>query len=124
MLLTSLLIGAVLAAGVVAYWDKIKTWLNSVFVDAIERTLGYSARNTAQRAIAVVDRLVDKLRNTSVVYSKKSPTATYFDKTTIISEAGIYDVEEDMRKFLSENNNHVERTFTYDKNMQEFVYEN
>lgn len=123
MILTSLLFGAVLAAGVIAYWDKIKKWLNSVFVDAIERSLGYSARNAAQRAIAVVDRLMDKVRNTSVVYSKKSPSDTYFDKTTLVCEANVLDVEDDMIKELRKNNNHMSKEFIYDKRAQEFVYE-
>lgn len=123
MILTSMIIaGVAVAIGVGVYWDRIKAWLNNTFADAIERTLGYSARNTAQKAIAAVDQVMDKVRNVSRIYSKESLSATKYDRVTIISEASITNVEEDMRDFLKENNGHATRTFDYDKQLQEFVY--
>lgn len=99
--------GAVMAR----FWDSIKNWLNNVAADAVERAFGYSARNNIQKAIAIVDKLVDKIRNTSTIYTKKTPTATYFDKTTVVSEAGIMDIEADVVKTIAEHNNQMVMDF-------------
>ena len=112
---TLMVIGALFlgSAALVRFWDDIKNWLNNVAADAVERNFGYSARQNIQKAVAVVDLLVSKIRNKSIVYSKKSPTDTYFDKTTITAETGIQNVEEDVKRELINNGNRLTQTYEY-----------
>ena len=108
-------LSAVIAGGIMmsAFWDEIKSWLNRVAADAIERTFGFAARNRMQKAVAVVDRLVGKIRNTSTIYTKKTATATYFDKTTIVSEAREQSVDTKVLEKLEENHNRLIQEFQY-----------
>lgn len=108
-----ILLGAAAAGALVYFWDEIRDWLNSVAADAVERAFGYSARNTLHRAVACVDRLMYKLKNKSVVYSKKSPSSLYFDKTTITCEIGIEDVDEDVLSEFEKNDNRLIQEFKY-----------
>lgn len=94
-------VGAVLATCLIAFWDTIKEWLNTVAADAVERALGYGARERMHKAIAFVDRIVNNIRNQAVIYTKKFENDLYFDKTTIIAECSIRDIEKDV---LSEIN--------------------
>ena len=112
---TLLMIGALILGGaaLVHFWDDIKNWLNTVAADAVERNFGYAARQNIQKAVAVVDLFISKIRNKSVVYSKPTPTATYFDKTTIIAETGIENVEADVLKELRRNDHRLEQVFEY-----------
>ena len=112
---TLMVIGALFLGGaaLVRFWDDIKNWLNNVAADAVERTFGYSARQNIQKAVAVVDLLISKIRNKSIVYSKKSSTDTYFDKTTITAETGIENVEEDVMRELRNNGNRLTQTYEY-----------
>ena len=108
------ILGAIMGgAALVAFWDDIKNWLNTVAADAVEKTFGYSARQNIHKAVAVVDKIIDKIKNNSVVYSKKSPTSTYFDKTTITAETGIENIEEDVLKELNKNGGRITQTFDY-----------
>ncbi|MFJ8258559.1 hypothetical protein ACIQ4Z_15030 [Peribacillus asahii] len=84
-----------LAAGVlVTFWDEIKQWLNQVAADAVEKVFGYKARQTMHRAIAKIDRVMDKVRNTSTIYTKKNPLDTHFVKTDIIAEAPVHEIDQ------------------------------
>lgn len=105
--------GALVASALVKFWDSIRNWLNTVAADAVERNLGYSARNTMQKAVAIIDRTMDKLKNRSVIYTKKNPSDTYFDKTTIMSEARVANMDDDILMEIEKNGNHITQTFTY-----------
>lgn len=100
-------------AAIVHFWDDIKSWLNQVAGNAVEKMFGYQARQNIHRAIAIVDRVMDKIKNTSFIYSKKSPTSTYFDKTTVTAEIGIQNVEADVLKELQKNGNRLTQEFSY-----------
>lgn len=88
-----ILAGAVLTGVIATFWEDIRGWLNSVAADFVEKHLGYGARERMHRAVATVNKVMNKLRNTSVVYSKKNRLDTYYDKTTIVSEAPIYEID-------------------------------
>ena len=107
------LAGAFLAGCLVHFWDDIKEWLNTVAADAVERAFGYNARACMHRAIATVDRFMSKLKNTSVVYSKKNPSDLYFDKTTIRCEMNTSEVDEDVWAEFDKNNNRLIQEFVY-----------
>ena len=114
MILETFLILGALAGGaaLVHFWDDIKDWLNHVAGDAVEKMFGYQARQNIHKAIAIIDRVVSKIKNTSIIYSKKSPTATYFDKTTVTAETGVQNVEADVLKELSNNGNRLTQEFS------------
>ncbi|SHF27828.1 hypothetical protein [Schwartzia succinivorans] len=117
MLLTTIgfcLIGALaLGAILTRFWDSIKNWLNTVAADAVEKHLGYSWRNKMQKAVSMVDRVMNRLKNRSVVYTKESPTATYFNKTTITSEAPVSSIDEDILAEIENHGNHIVQEFEY-----------
>lgn len=99
MLLAALgwmLLGGVVVGALVKYWDEIKDWLNNVAADFVERHLGYNARQRMQRATSKVDRIMSKIRNTSVVYTRKNRLDNYMDKTTIIGEQDVYEVNQEV----------------------------
>jgi hypothetical protein len=96
------LLGAVATAALVTFWDDIKEWLNNVAADAVERVFGYGARNTMHRAIAKVDRVMNKVRSKSTIFAKQNKLDTHFVKTEIVAEAPVYEVDngilEEIRK--------------------------
>lgn len=94
------------------FWEGLAKWLNHVAADAVEKALGYGARQRMHRAIAVIDRLVNKIRNTATVYTKKNNYDTHFDKTTIVSECDDYEIGEDVLEEIRKKN----------KIVQEFEY--
>ncbi len=98
---TMVLIGLLLGAALVAFWNSIKNWLNTVAADWVEKKLGYGARNRMHKAVAMVDRVMQKVRNRAVIYTKRYDNDLYFDKTTIVCETGIENVEEDVRKEIA-----------------------
>ncbi len=95
------------------FWDGIKNWLNNVAADAVEHAFGYSARNKLQKAVSIVDKVDNKLKNTSVIYAKQSPTDTYFDKVTVTCEADVADIDNDIIKEIEKHNNRMSQTFEY-----------
>lgn len=99
MLLAALgwmLLGGAVVGVLVKYWDEIKDWLNNVAADFVEKHLGYNARQRMQRATSKVDRIMSKIRNTSVVYTKRDRLDNYMDKTTIIGEEDVYEVNQEV----------------------------
>lgn len=73
MLLTTIgffIAGAVIVGALARFWDDIKNWLNTVAADAVEAHLGYSARNNMQKAVAIVDRILNVVKNKSIIYTK------------------------------------------------------
>jgi hypothetical protein len=87
------LVGSVAAGFLVTFWDEIRQWLNQVAADAVEKVFGYKARQAMHRAVAKIDRVMDKVRNTSTVYTKKNPLDTHFVKTDIVAEEQVYEID-------------------------------
>lgn len=117
MLLTTIgfcIVGGLIAGAILTkFWDSIRTWLNTVAADAVEKQFGYSWRNKMQKAVSIVDRVANKLKNHSVVYTKESPNAIYFNKTTITAEAPVYSIEDDVLEEIEKNGNHIIQEFEY-----------
>ena len=104
MLLTTcawILLGIVVGAALVAFWDDIKHWLDTVAADWVEQQFGYNARYRMHKAVAMVDRVMQEVRNRAVIYTKRYASDLYFDKTTITCETGIENIEEDVRKEIA-----------------------
>lgn len=97
-----LVTGVVLTGVIASFWEDIRGWLNSVAADLVEKHLGYGARQRMHRAVSTINKGVNKLRNTSVVYTKKNELDAYYDKTTMVSEAPIYEID---NKVIEEINN-------------------
>ena len=94
LLIGAWVIGSVIAAGaLITFWDKIASWLNNVAADVVEEAFGYSARNKMQRAVAKIDRVMDKIRNRSTIFVKENRLETHYLKTEIEAEADVYDVD-------------------------------
>jgi hypothetical protein len=99
MLLAALgwaLVGGLLVGAIATFWDEIKDWLNNVAADFVEKHLGYNARTKMQKAISTADKVMNKIRNTSVVYTKKDRLDNYYDKTTIVGEEEVYEVKQEV----------------------------
>lgn len=105
--------GAVAVSCLVAFWDGIKNWLDNVAADWVERHLGYNARTHMQKAVSIVNRIVNKIRNKTVVYSKRNSTDLYFDKTTIVAEAPVSSIDEDVLEEIRKNQNQIVQEFVY-----------
>ncbi|MEH7009212.1 hypothetical protein V7087_00075 [Neobacillus niacini] len=88
-----ILLGVAVGTVLITFWDDIRNWLNQVAADAVERVFGYKARQAMHRAIAKVDRIMDKVRNTSTIYTKRDPLATHFVKTDIVAEDSVYEID-------------------------------
>lgn len=97
-----ILLGAAIAGSIGFFWDNIRVWLNNTAANAVERVLGYSARQKMHRAIAKIDRVMGKVRNRSVVFTKKNQLDTMYDKVTLYSEASYYEISEDVLKEISQ----------------------
>lgn len=106
------LLGTVAVSCLVTFWDEIRVWLNNTAANAVERVLGYGARQRMHRAVARIDRVVNVIRNQTVVYTKRNSLDTYYDKTTLLAEAQPYEISEDVLKELSKKGQLVE-TFEY-----------
>lgn len=114
MALGFILAGAAVGGAIlVSFWDEIKSWLNSVAADAVERHLGYSARNRIQKATAAIDRVVSKLKNTSTVYTKQASSDCYFDKTTLVMEADCSDFSPQVLGEIRKHGDRVVQEFNY-----------
>lgn len=116
MILTTIgfiIAGAVLAGALLCFWDDIKEWLNTVAANAVERAFGYAARDKMHKAVACIDKVADKIKNTSVVYSKRDVTELYFDKTTITAEADASSLHEDILAEFNKHNNRLVQEFNY-----------
>ena len=107
-------IAGAIAVGALSYfWDDIKQWLNTVAADAVERAFGYNARQQMHKAVAVVDRVFQKLKNTSTVYSKRNDSDLYYDKTTIHCEIGVEEVTEEVLAEFDKRGQRLVQEFCY-----------
>ena len=113
LLAAGIIAGALLTAAVVKFWDSIRGWLDNVAADFVEKHLGYNARQKMHKAVSVVGKVMDKVRNTSTIYSKKNRLDTYYDKTTIVAEQPVYKVDSDVLKAIEENKGKLTQEFTY-----------
>ena len=84
------------------FWNEIRDWLNNTAANAVESVLGYNARKGMQKAICVVDRVVNTVRNRAVIYTKKERLSTYMDKVTIEAKASVYEIDEEVLKEIRE----------------------
>jgi|LSQX01.1.fsa_nt_gb hypothetical protein len=91
-----IMLGAAVTACLVTFWDEIRIWLNNTAADAVEKVLGYGARERMHRAIAKIDKVINKLKNKTVIYTKKTELEAYYDKTTIVSEAPLYEINSEV----------------------------
>lgn len=108
-----IILGAAVATAVLyKFWDNIKQWLNNTAANTIEKALGYGARSRMHRAVATIDRLMNKIRNTTIVYTKKNELDTHFHKTTLYAEADIYSIDEGVLKEI-ENKKILVNEFIY-----------
>ena len=82
----------------IKFWNNIKNWLNNTAANAVERVLGYGARERMHRAVATIDKAMNKIRNRTVIYTKKNNLDTHFHKTTLEAEASIYPIDEGILK--------------------------
>jgi len=97
-----ILVGAVLTGALLMFWNEIRDWLNNTAANAVESVLGYNARKGMQKAICVVDRVVNTVRNRAVIYTKKERLSTYMDKVTIEAKAPVYEIDEEVLKEIRE----------------------
>lgn len=102
----------VVAIALTKFWDQIRMWLNNTAANAVERVLGYGARTRMHRAIATIDRVMDKIKNTTVVYTKRNELDTHYHKTTLESKASVYSIDEGVLKAI-EDQGRVIQEFSY-----------
>lgn len=103
-----ILIGTVAASCLITFWDDIRVWLNNTAANAVERVLGYGARERMHKATAKIDRIVNKIRNNTVVFTKKSNLEAYYDKTTIVAETSTYEIPDDVINEINKNGSIVQ----------------
>lgn len=103
------MIGWVIAIGTVFaflalryFWEDIASWLNNTAANAVERVLGYDARRAMQRAVCRVSRVVDRLKNRAVVYSKRNVWDTHYDKVTLEASVPVYEIDDDVLQEIKE----------------------
>lgn len=108
------LLGIVVTACLITFWDEIRVWLNNVAADAVEKVLGYAARERMHRSIVKIDRVMNKIRNRSVVYTKKTKLDSLYDKTTLLSEVSIHEISDEIINEISKS----------DELIEEFEYRN
>ena len=64
-------VGLAATAITVAYWDRIKNWLNTVVADRLEKVMGYGARKRLHHAVSIADRVAGGIRNRLFIYVQK-----------------------------------------------------
>lgn len=100
--LLGLAAGALLGAAFVAFWDDIRNWLNNTAANFVERVLGYGARTRMHRAISTIDRVMDVVRNRTIVYTKRNNLDTMYDKVTMEADAAPYEISSDVLKKIKD----------------------
>ena len=102
------LIGALVATFLVKFWDDVKNWLNVTAANAVGKALGYNAREKMHKAVVRVDRVMDKLRNRSEIYTKRNTFDAYYDKTTMVAEVDSYEIDSDVLNEVNKQKEIVE----------------
>ncbi|MEO1815529.1 MAG: hypothetical protein ABGU93_08075 [Acetobacterium sp.] len=98
------LIGALLTAALLQFWNDIKEWLNNVAADIVQEHIGYDARQALEKAVCKADRVADKIRNRSVIYYRKNKMDKYVDKVTVEMKAPVYEFEQEVLDEIKRNN--------------------
>lgn len=96
------LVGAALTGALLYFWNDIKEWLNNTAANAVEKVLGYNARKGMQRAVCIVDRVVNMVRNHAVIYTKSNKLATYMDKVTLEANVPVYEIDDEVIRKIRE----------------------
>ena len=94
-------------------WFVAGTVTVACLVAWVERHLGYNARTHMQKAVAMINRVMRKIKNKTIVYSKRNSTDLYFDKTTIIAEAPVSSIDDDVLEEIRKNKNQLVQEFIY-----------
>ena len=95
------------------FWNiDVAGWLNHTAADAVERVLGYDARQFMHRAVSTVTMVRDNLINNTVVFTKKSALDTSFQKITIKGVAPTYTQDKDVIEEFKKKNEQI-NTFEY-----------
>lgn len=109
-----LMVGAVAAVFMVTFWEGIQNWLNNRAADIVERYLGYKARERMHKAVATISKVVDKIKNKTVIYTKRNDLDMYMDKTTTVSSADIRTIDPRVIEELqSKSNNELVQEYSY-----------
>ncbi len=103
-----IIVGALAAGAITMFWNDIKNWLNNTAADAVERVLGYDSRRLMHRAVARIDRVVNKIKNKTIVYTKKNELDTHYDKVTLSAEAPSYEIDDKVLEKLNNEGNLVQ----------------
>lgn len=90
------ILGAVVVGAITIFWDEIKNWLNNTAADAVEKVLGYTARQRMYRAVARIDKYMNVIRNRTIVYTKKHELDNIFDKVTLSADASPYEIDSEV----------------------------
>lgn len=108
-----LLLAAAFGLGLlaIAYWDRIKQWLNTIVADKIEKVFGYGARRRVHHAVSVADRVIGGIRNRVFVYVKKKNGLGY-DKYMEKEVRIIGEVESEIVEQINEEGSIIQE-FTY-----------
>lgn len=105
-------IGAVAITVIDKFWESIAQWLNNTAADVVGRYLGYKARNYMHRAVSTVSRIRDNLHNTSIIYTKKTPRDSFYEKVTCEVDAPVYTVDKGVLNEIKKQGQ-LEQTFEY-----------
>lgn len=108
------IVGAILITAIDRFWDSIAGWLNNTAAIAVEKVLGYEAKQFMHRAVSQVTKLHDRLHNKTVIYTRQSALATNIHKVTLGSTAPIYEQEDEVKDIFAKENSQI----------KEFVYHN
>ena len=95
------LLGLAATALTIAYWDRIKRWLDTIVADKIEKIFGYGARKRVHHAVSIADRVASGIRNRVLVYVKKQNGIGY-DKYEEKECKVIEDVEAEIVEEINE----------------------
>lgn len=102
------LLGAVAVGALATFWDDIRVWLNNTAADAVERALGYGARERMYRATCKIDKVVNMIRNQTVVLTKKNELDTMYDKVTMEVKMNTYEIDSKVLQEIANRGSLVE----------------
>lgn len=108
-----IILGAIASACLITFWEGIRNWLNNTAANAVEKYLGYNARNFITKATSVIDKSMGMIRNKSIVYSKKNRLDTYYSKVTIEANADPKKIDTKVLRELEKNNGSLLQEFEY-----------
>ena len=96
-------IGAVGITVLDKFWESIAQWLNNTAADVVGKYLGVGARKCMHRTVSTVTRVRSAIHNVSVIYAKKTPRDSFYERVTCQSDAPVYTIDKGVL-------NEIERT--------------